>query len=328
MRALTRRRWRPLGGASGADFVAAVGQDHVVEGAARQQRACRRHPEAHGDGDRLVILVVLGDHLPHVRARRDLEGADVAPAEVHAVVAEVGAAAEIFAGHAPDARADGELGLELGVARRHDELVDVLRVLDDHRLARRFVLGDLDGRQRVGQRMGQAHRPVLVILPAEHLVDDIDVAEQIGDDPVIGAALDVVEKRRASSVHMLLQGDDFEVGIDLLVALDQVPLGLEPFEGPAKIRRELGRRAGNLFFRYRHCSSPSDSQVRYEPELARSDRRCLEASPHDQRPHPPLRRGVQILLTMTADRPMFNHLSHGWMHLFRRRASGQGDFAN
>ena len=87
---------RALHRAGDADLVAAHRQDGVVEARAGEQRAGRRHAEAHGDRHRLVCLVVLVDHLPHVRAGRDLERADVAPAEVHAVVAEVGAAIELL----------------------------------------------------------------------------------------------------------------------------------------------------------------------------------------------------------------------------------------
>jgi hypothetical protein len=74
-------------------------------------------------------LVVLVDDLPHVRAGRDLERADVAPAEVHAVVAEVGAALEVLAGDAADAGADGELRLIGRVPDRHHVLVDVVGFL-------------------------------------------------------------------------------------------------------------------------------------------------------------------------------------------------------
>ena len=118
---------RALHRAGDADLVAAHRQHRIVEAGARQQRAGRRHAEAHGDRNRLVRLVVLVDHLPHVRAGRDLERADIAPAEVHAVVAEVGAAIEFGAGHAADAGAHGELGLVGGVPDRHHVLVHVLR---------------------------------------------------------------------------------------------------------------------------------------------------------------------------------------------------------
>ena len=140
---------RALHRAGDADLVAAHRQHRVVEARAREQRAGRRHAEAHGDRHRLVRLVVLVDDLPHVRAGRDLERADIAPAEVHAVVAEVGAAIEFRPGDAADAGADGQLGLVGGVPDRHHVLVDVLRLLDDVLLARRLVLRDLDRLERM-----------------------------------------------------------------------------------------------------------------------------------------------------------------------------------
>src|SRR5438874_1494185 len=78
-----------------------------------------------------IVLVVLGHDLPHVRAGRDLERADVAPAEVHAVVADVAAAPEPLSDYDAVARADGDLGLEMGVPDREDVLVD-LEVVGDH----------------------------------------------------------------------------------------------------------------------------------------------------------------------------------------------------
>ncbi len=155
-RALHRRR--------DADLVAAHRQHGIVEAGAGQQRARRRHAEAHGDRHRLVFLVIFVDHLPHVRAGRDLERADIAPAEIHAVVAEVGAAIELRAGDAADAGADGQLRLVGGVADRHHPFVDVVRLLDHELLARRLALRDLDRLERMRQRIGELaararHRP-------------------------------------------------------------------------------------------------------------------------------------------------------------------------
>ncbi len=106
VRALTIRIGKPCDGAGNADLVAPVRHDRVAECAASQQRSRRRHAEAERQRHRLLVAVGFGDDLPHVAARRDLEGADVAPAEIHAVVAEVGAAAEGAAGNAADAGAD------------------------------------------------------------------------------------------------------------------------------------------------------------------------------------------------------------------------------
>ena len=114
-------------------------------------------------------------------------------------------------------------------------LIDVL-------LARRLVLRNLHRLERLAQRLGELAHALGVALPAEHLVDDVHVAEQIGDDAVVGLALDVVEHHRAAAVHVLLQAGDLEVGIDLLVGLDQVALRLQPGERGAQIAARDSRR--------------------------------------------------------------------------------------
>ena len=156
VRALTRRIGAPCTAPAMPISSQPMRHDGVVEAGAGEQRAGRRHAEAHGDRHRLVLLVVFVDHLPHVRAGRDLERADIAPAEVHAVVAEVGAAIELLAGDAADAGADGELRLVGGVPDRHHVLVDVLRVLDHVLLARRLALHDLLRLERMRQRVARA----------------------------------------------------------------------------------------------------------------------------------------------------------------------------
>ncbi len=239
-----------------ADLVATHRQHRIVEAGAGHQRARRWHAEAHGDRHRLVFLVIFVDHLPHMRARRDLERADIAPAEIHAVVAEVGAAIELRAGDAADAGADGELGLVGGVTDRHHPFVDVVRLLDDEFLARRFALRDLDRLERMRQRVRQLPHALGVVFPAEHAVDDRNVAEQIGDDPVVRLALDVVEQDRTAAVHVLLQAGDLQVGIDLLVGLDQFAGGAQPFERRAQVEGLVRRRGRLLLFltqRLLHC---------------------------------------------------------------------------
>ncbi len=221
--------------AGDADLVAAHRQHRIIEACAREHRARRRHAEAHGDRHRLVFFVVLVHHLPHVRAGRYLERADIAPAEVHPVVAEVGAAIELGPGDAADGRADGELGLIRRVPDRHHVLVHVLGILDHVLLARRLVLRDLDRLERVAQCIGELLHAFGIILPAEHLVDHLHIAEQVGDHAVIGLALDVVEQHRAAAIHVLLQAGDLEVGIDDLVGLDQVTLLFQPGERGAQI---------------------------------------------------------------------------------------------
>ena len=237
-----------LHGGRDADLVAAHRQDGVVETGAGEERAGRRHAEAHGDRDRLVFLVIFVDHLPHMRAGRDLERADIAPAEIHAVIAEVGAALELRAGDAADAGADRELELVGGVADRHHPLVDVVRLLDDEFLTRRLALRDLDGLDRMRQRVGQLLHPLGVVLPAEHAIDDRHVAEQIGDDAMVRLAFDVVEQHRTAAVHVLLQAGDLKVGIDLLVGLDQFAGRAQPFQRRAQIEGLVRRCGGVLFF--------------------------------------------------------------------------------
>ncbi len=247
---------RALNRAGHADLVAALRQDHVVETGAGEQRAGRRQAEAHGDRHRLVVLVVLGDDLPHVRAGRDLERAHIAPAEVHAVVAEVRPAVEILARDHAVAGADRVFRLEFGVADGDDVLIDVGRVLDDHFLARGLVLADLDRRQRVLERVGELARAVDVVLPAEHLVDDVHVAEQVGHDPVVGPALDVVEQDGTTAVQVLLDRRDLQIRVYLDVGLDQVAFGLEPLERAPKVHDQLGRHARHIHFSCAHMSSP------------------------------------------------------------------------
>ena len=174
-----------------------------------------------------------------MRAGRNLERADIAPAEVHAVVAEVGAAIEVLAGDAADAGADRELRLVGRVPDRHHVFVDVLRVLDHHLLARRHALHDLDRLERIGERVRELPGAVGIVGPAEHLVDDVHVAEQIGEQAVVGLALHLVEQHRAGAIEMLLQAGELEVGIDRLVAFDQVALGLELLQHVAQADRPL-----------------------------------------------------------------------------------------
>jgi hypothetical protein len=160
---------------------------------------------------------------------------NIAPAEVHAVVAEVRAAIEFRAGDAADGGAHRELGLVGGVADRHDVLVHVLRILDDVLLARRLALRDLDRLERMAERIGELLHALGIVLPAEHLVDDLDVAEQVGEHAVIGLAFDIVEQHRTATIHVLLQAGNLEVRIDRLVGLDQVALLAQPFQRRAQI---------------------------------------------------------------------------------------------
>ena len=189
-----------------------------------------------------------------MRARRDLERADIAPAEVHAVVAEVRATLELRAGDAADAGADGELGFIGGVTDRHEPLVDVVRPLDHEFLTRRFALRNLHRLERMRQRIGEPLDALGIVLPAEHAIDDRHVAEQIGDDPMVRLAFDIVEQDRAAAVHMFLQTGDLQIGIDLLIGLDQLARRAQPFERRAQIKglvRCRGLRRALLFLQCR-----------------------------------------------------------------------------
>src|SRR5438105_5051151 len=101
--------WATLNCAGDANFIATLRQDHIIETATCNQRASRRNPEAHRQRNRFVVFVMLGNDLPHVRSGRSLKGADITPAKIHPVVADVAAAFEVIANHTTDAAADGQL---------------------------------------------------------------------------------------------------------------------------------------------------------------------------------------------------------------------------
>src|SRR5262249_3102020 len=154
---------------------------------------------------RLIFFVIFVHHLPHVRTGRDLERADIAPAEIHAVVAEVGAALELRTGDATNPGADGEFRLVGGVADRYHPFVDVARILDDVFLAWRLALRNFRRLYRMRQRISELAHSLGIVLPAEHAIDDRHVAEQIGDHAMIWLALDLVEQDRATAIHVFLQ---------------------------------------------------------------------------------------------------------------------------
>ena len=114
-------------------------------------------------------------------------------------------------------------------------------------LHRRLLLGNNHRLERLAEGLRDLARALDIVLPAEHLVDDVHVAEQIGDDPVVRLALDVVEEDRASAIHVLLQPGHLEIRIDRLVGFDQIALRLQPFERFPKIDYIRGVRK-RLFF--------------------------------------------------------------------------------
>ena len=94
---------------------------------------------------------------------------------------------------------------------------------------------------------GDLARALDIILPTEHLVDDVHIAEQIGDDPVVRLALYVVEDDRAAAIHVLLQPGNLEIRIDRFVGFDQIALRLQPFQRFPQIDYIRGVRK-RLFF--------------------------------------------------------------------------------
>jgi hypothetical protein len=100
--------------------------------------------------------------------------------------------------------------------------------------------------------MGQLPGALGVVSPAKHLVDDVDVAEEIRYHPAVRLTLDLVEQDGAAAVQVLLQTGDLEIGIDLFVGFDEVTLGLEPLQCASQIRDSPGRRADRLLSECTH----------------------------------------------------------------------------
>src|SRR5262245_61206739 len=183
---------------------------------------------------------------------------------------------------------------------RHHVLVDVLRLLDDVLLARRLALRDLDRLERMAERIGELPHAFGIVVPAEHLVDDLHVAEQIGDDAVVGLALDVLKQDRTAAVHVLLQAGDLEVGIDGLVGLDQVALPAQPVEGGTQIGRVMRLARGGLFLAQCFLHGASSDQVRRESAPA-----TVSSSVAEIQSRPPRR----LLLLGAAEVPLHRFLS-------------------
>ena len=118
---------------------------------------------------------MFGHHLPHVRARRDLEGADIAPAKIHAVVAQVGAAVEIITDNTTDPGTDGHFAFQLGVTNGRDPLIDVEVIGNYVFLAGRFILADFNRVHRLVDCGGNFTGSVLGTIEPEHAIDNRDV---------------------------------------------------------------------------------------------------------------------------------------------------------
>ncbi len=135
--------------------------------------------------------------------------------------------------------------------------IDVVRLLYHDFLTRRLGLRDFLRRHRLRKRPRQLLCALLVVRPAEHGVDHFDVAKQVGYDLVVRLAFDVGEDNRTAAVHQLLQAGDLEVGIHLLVRLDQIATRAEPGERAAEVP-EVGQCTGCCRYilganAHRHC---------------------------------------------------------------------------
>jgi len=64
----------------------------------------------------------------------------------------------------------------------------------------------------VRYRVGKLTRTVDIVGPAEHLTGDVDIAENVGDEPVVRLAPDVVEGHWTGAVEMPLQARHLKVG--------------------------------------------------------------------------------------------------------------------
>ncbi len=78
--------------------------------------------------------------------------------------------------------------------------------------------------------IGQFSRAVRVVFPAENLIDDIHVAEEIGNAAMMGLAFDAIEQDGAPTVQLFLNSRDLSVRIDLFVGLYEVAFLLQPFD--------------------------------------------------------------------------------------------------
>src|SRR6266508_3108194 len=244
--------WTALDSPGAADLVAAFRQDDVIESGAGKQRARWWNAETHGQWNRLLILVMRGDDLPHVRSGRRLERPDIPPPEIHAVVADVASAVEVLANHTTDAAADGQLRLQRGVTDRSDVLVDVEIVCNDLFLTRRGALRHLDRRHRARQRICDLADAIDGSIEAEHLVEDTAVGKEIRNCASVRLAFHTIEEEHRTAVEVLLESGDLEIGIDLDVSGQNVALRLEKLQSLAQ-RSHIARRSLRSRFFLGNC---------------------------------------------------------------------------
>ncbi len=92
------------------------------------------------------------------------------------------------------------------------------------------------GRNRLLDALGDLPRTVYGILVVEDSVDYLDVGEKIGNRPGMGFAFHVIEKHHGAAIEVLLQTRELQVGIHLLIGLDDVALLLQPLQRRTEVR--------------------------------------------------------------------------------------------
>ena len=86
----------------------------------------------------------------------------------------------------------------------------------------------------------------------EHLVDDIDVGEEICDGAGVRLAFHMIEEEDRPAVEMLLQAGDLEIGVDLDVGGQHIALRLQELQRLAQ-RGHVARRAAGCLFFFNQC---------------------------------------------------------------------------
>ena len=64
-------------------------------------------------------------------------------------------------------------------------------------------------------------------------------AGRVGQPAAVGLADHVVEQERATAVEVLLDTGDFQIGIDLCIGFDQIPLLTEKVDRAAQIPERI-----------------------------------------------------------------------------------------
>jgi hypothetical protein len=93
-----------------------------------------------------------------------------------------------------------------------------------------------------------------MILPAEHFIDDVHIAEQVVDLAMLRFALYIVEKNRTAAVQLFLNAGDFQIGINFIGDQDVAFLFIHSM-APRKSLTSSGA-APSLFCCFGHCYPP------------------------------------------------------------------------